>query len=66
MGAFGFGWRLVAVVVLLGVVLALAGWVEDVAAGRRPALLPGRRVPEPVPPAPVLERAHGQVSAARS
>ncbi|KUL42474.1 acyltransferase family protein [Actinoplanes awajinensis] len=54
-GPVGLGWRFVALVGLLGVALALFGWVEDVAGGRRPALLPGRRLPVPVPvsPAPV-------------
>ncbi|GAA2896912.1 membrane protein [Actinoplanes cyaneus] len=73
-GAAGYGWRLPVVVVLLGVVLALVGWVEDVAAGRRPSLLPGRRLPAPVSPAPAavlaeppaLDRADGQVAAARA
>ncbi|WP_203823833.1 acyltransferase family protein [Actinoplanes palleronii] len=52
-GPVGLGWRFVALVGLLGVALALFGWVEDVAGGRRPALLPGRRLPVPVSPAPV-------------
>ncbi|GIF07467.1 acyltransferase family protein [Actinoplanes siamensis] len=66
-GPVGLGWRFAAVVVLLGVALALAGWVEDVAAGRRPALLPGRRLPVPVSPAPArLPDADGQVAASRA
>ncbi|GAA4961992.1 acyltransferase family protein [Actinoplanes utahensis] len=51
-GLAGVGWRLGAVLVLLGVLTAIFGWVEDVAAGRRPALLPGRPLPVPVSPAP--------------
>jgi peptidoglycan/LPS O-acetylase OafA/YrhL len=39
-GFLGIGWRLCVVVALLTVVVLLFGWVEDVAAGRRPALLP--------------------------
>jgi peptidoglycan/LPS O-acetylase OafA/YrhL len=39
-GALGIGWRLVVVAALLAVVVLLAGWVEDIAAGRRPVLLP--------------------------
>jgi peptidoglycan/LPS O-acetylase OafA/YrhL len=68
-GPVGLGWRGAAVVLLLGVALALAGWVEDVAAGRRPALLPGRRLPVPVSPAPMSPELHGadaQVAAARA
>jgi peptidoglycan/LPS O-acetylase OafA/YrhL len=52
-GLAGIGWRTVVVFLLLGVVIAAVGWVEDVAAGRRPALVPaGRRMPVPVSPAP--------------
>jgi peptidoglycan/LPS O-acetylase OafA/YrhL len=52
-GWVGISWRLAVVAVLLAVVVVLVGWVEDVAAGRRPALLPGRRRPVvPVSPAP--------------
>ncbi|GIF16149.1 acyltransferase family protein [Actinoplanes teichomyceticus] len=59
-GPTGLGWRLAAVLVLLGAVLVVVGWVEDVAAGRRPVLLPGHRaqarsaplVPAPAPPLP--------------
>ncbi|MDI6098244.1 acyltransferase [Actinoplanes sp. NEAU-A12] len=51
-GLVGVAWRIVAVFVLLAVLVAAFGWVEDVAAGRRPALLPGRRIPVPVSPAP--------------
>jgi peptidoglycan/LPS O-acetylase OafA/YrhL len=39
----GLGWRLPAVVALVAVAVTLFGWVKDVAARRRPALLPGRR-----------------------
>jgi hypothetical protein len=41
--------------VLLSLVVLAVGWVEDVAAGRRPTLVPGiaaRRVP--VSPAPAM------------
>jgi peptidoglycan/LPS O-acetylase OafA/YrhL len=51
-GAVGIGWRLAVVVVLLAAVVLLVGWVEDVAAGRRPALVPGAAKPVPVSPAP--------------
>jgi peptidoglycan/LPS O-acetylase OafA/YrhL len=40
-GALGIGWRLAAVVALLAAVVLLVGWVEDLAAGRRPTLVPG-------------------------
>jgi peptidoglycan/LPS O-acetylase OafA/YrhL len=39
-GFVGIGWRLCVVAALLAVVVLLVGWVEDLAAGRRPALLP--------------------------
>ncbi|AEV82315.1 acyltransferase [Actinoplanes sp. SE50] len=65
-GAYGIGWRLIVVTLLIAVALALVGWVEDVAAGRRPALLPGRPVPVPVSPAPALEGADGEIAAARA
>jgi len=51
-GWVGIGWRLAVVTVLLAVLVVLVGWVEDVAAGRRPVLLPGRRPPVPVSPPP--------------
>jgi peptidoglycan/LPS O-acetylase OafA/YrhL len=51
-GWVGISWRLAVVTVLLAVIVVLVGWVEDVAAGRRPALLPGRRTVVPVSPAP--------------
>ena len=46
--------RLVGVAVLVAIAVALFGWVEDLAARRRPALLPGarRRPPLPVPVSP--------------
>jgi peptidoglycan/LPS O-acetylase OafA/YrhL len=47
-GAAGIGWRLAVVVVLVALAVALFGWVEDVAAGRRPTLLPGGRPRRPV------------------
>ncbi|MFC7532121.1 acyltransferase [Actinoplanes sp. GCM10030250] len=52
-GVAGIGWRAVVVVLLLGVVIAAVGWVEDLASGRRPVLLPGRRVPVPAAPSVV-------------
>ena len=54
-GWVGITWRLATVAVLLFLVIVAVGWVEDVAAGRRPALLPGtarRRIP--VSPAPAF------------
>jgi hypothetical protein len=51
-GWVGISWRVVAVSVLLGLLIAAFGWIEDVAAGRRPVLVPGRRIPVPVSPAP--------------
>ncbi|BCJ44972.1 membrane protein [Actinoplanes ianthinogenes] len=69
-GPVGLTWRFAVVGVLLAVALALVGWVEDVAAGRRPTLLPGRRLPVPVSPAPApaagLDGVDGQVAAARA
>jgi peptidoglycan/LPS O-acetylase OafA/YrhL len=55
-GWVGITWRMAVVLVLLGLVLAAVGWVEDVAAGRRPQLMPGRRpaLPVPVSPAPAM------------
>jgi peptidoglycan/LPS O-acetylase OafA/YrhL len=59
-GAVGIGWRLVVVTGLLALVVLLVGWVEDVAAGRRPTLIPGG-VPKaiPVSPAPAPAPALG-------
>lgn len=51
-GWVGISWRAVVVVVLLGLALAAVGWVEDLAAGRRPVLAPGRRIHAPVPASP--------------
>ena len=52
-GWVGITWRLAVVSVLLGVVVLAVGWVEDLSAGRRPALVPGRmRRLVPVSPAP--------------
>lgn len=39
-GPLGIGWRLAVVAVLLALVVLAVGWVEDLAAGRRPALVP--------------------------
>ncbi|MDH6462373.1 peptidoglycan/LPS O-acetylase OafA/YrhL [Micromonospora sp. A200] len=46
---FGLAIRVVLVFALVGVVTLLVGWVEDVAARRRPELVPGgrRRAPRP-------------------
>jgi peptidoglycan/LPS O-acetylase OafA/YrhL len=44
-GAAGIGWRLAVVFALVGLALLVMGWVEDVAAGRRPVLVPGNVVP---------------------
>ncbi|MGK5684968.1 acyltransferase family protein [Actinoplanes sp. URMC 104] len=52
-GWVGITWRLAVVSVLLGVVVLAVGWVEDLSAGRRPVLVPGRvRRLAPVSPAP--------------
>jgi peptidoglycan/LPS O-acetylase OafA/YrhL len=59
-GAVGIGWRFVVIVALVALAVALFGWVEDVAAGRRPRLLPGgsprRPVAAPVSPAVPMVR----------
>ena len=53
-GWVGISWRFAVVSVLLGIMVLLVGWVEDIAAGRRPTLVPGRaRRVAPVSPAPV-------------
>ncbi|TDC45315.1 acyltransferase [Micromonospora sp. KC207] len=44
----GLAIRVALVFALVGVVTALVGWVEDVAAGRPPELFPGGRRPAPV------------------
>jgi peptidoglycan/LPS O-acetylase OafA/YrhL len=52
-GWVGISWRLAVVTAGLALIVLAVGWVEDVSAGRRPALVPGapgRRVP--VSPAP--------------
>ncbi|MFC4072356.1 acyltransferase family protein [Actinoplanes subglobosus] len=51
-GWVGISWRLTIVTILLAGLVAAFGWIEDVAAGRPPVLLPGRRIPIPVSPAP--------------
>ncbi|WP_250009586.1 acyltransferase [Actinoplanes sp. M2I2] len=52
-GWVGITWRLAVVSVLLGIVVLIVGWVEDISAGRRPALVPGRaRRVAPISPAP--------------
>ncbi|SCL17367.1 Peptidoglycan/LPS O-acetylase OafA/YrhL, contains acyltransferase and SGNH-hydrolase domains [Micromonospora nigra] len=43
----GLAIRVALVFLLVGLVTALVGWVEDVAAGRRPELLPGGPRPRP-------------------
>jgi peptidoglycan/LPS O-acetylase OafA/YrhL len=44
-GAAGVAWRLIVVGALLGLAVLALGWVEDVAASRRPVLVPGNVVP---------------------
>ncbi|BBH66586.1 integral membrane transferase [Actinoplanes sp. OR16] len=62
-GWVGITWRAAVVFVLLGLVLAAVGWVEDVAAGRRPQLIPGQaRMPVPVSPAPAQAPAPASTS----
>lgn len=57
-GWVGIGWRLAVVSTLLSIIVLAVGWVEDVAAGRRPALVPGgARPPVPVSPAPAYAAA---------
>ncbi|MBL7256150.1 acyltransferase family protein [Paractinoplanes lichenicola] len=52
-GWVGISWRLAVVAALLGLVVLAVGWVEDISAGRRPTLIPGRtRRVAPVSPAP--------------
>jgi peptidoglycan/LPS O-acetylase OafA/YrhL len=52
-GWVGISWRLAVVAGLLAIMVLLVGWVEDLAANRRPTLLPGRRpAAVPVSPAP--------------
>jgi peptidoglycan/LPS O-acetylase OafA/YrhL len=66
-GWVGIGWRLAVVTALLTGVIMAVGWVEDVAAGRRPTLLPGaarRRIP--VSPAPIGLEPAAAVPPARS
>jgi peptidoglycan/LPS O-acetylase OafA/YrhL len=46
-GAVGIGWRFVVIVALIAAAVALFGWVEDFAAGRRLVLLPGGRPRRP-------------------
>jgi peptidoglycan/LPS O-acetylase OafA/YrhL len=58
-GWVGISWRLAVVTALLSLIVLAVGWVEDVSAGRRPALLPGassRRVPVSPAPAYALAR----------
>jgi peptidoglycan/LPS O-acetylase OafA/YrhL len=55
-GWVGISWRLTVVTILLAGLIAAVGWIEDVAAGRPPVLLPGRRIPVPVSPAPAARR----------
>jgi peptidoglycan/LPS O-acetylase OafA/YrhL len=44
-GPLGVGWRLVVVSALIALVVLAVGWVEDLAAGRRPALVPENVTP---------------------
>ncbi|GAA3345216.1 acyltransferase [Amorphoplanes nipponensis] len=59
-GAAGIGWRFGVIVALVAVAVALFGWVEDFAAGRRPALVPGARRRRPV--AAPVSPAVGQIA----
>jgi peptidoglycan/LPS O-acetylase OafA/YrhL len=51
-GWVGISWRTTVVALLLAGLIAVFGWIEDVAAGRPPVLLPGRRITVPVPVSP--------------
>jgi len=52
-GWVGISWRLAVVTAGLALIVLAVGWVEDVSAGRRPALVPGAPGPRvPVSPAP--------------
>ena len=58
-GWVGIGWRLAVVTAGLSLIVLAVGWVEDLSAGRRPALVPGvpgRRVPVSPAPAYALAR----------
>ncbi|HEU4346635.1 MAG TPA: acyltransferase [Actinoplanes sp.] len=44
-GALGVGWRLAVVLATLALAVLVVGWVEDLAAGRRPAIVPRNVVP---------------------
>ncbi|MDM4720283.1 acyltransferase [Micromonospora sp. WMMA1363] len=57
--------RVVLVFLLVGVVTVLFGWVEDIAARRRPELIPGARRPAPAGPG-TSERPAEPVPAERS
>jgi peptidoglycan/LPS O-acetylase OafA/YrhL len=60
-GWVGIGWRLAVVSLLLGVAVLAVGWIEDVAAGRPPKLIPGApRNRVPVSPAPAFTAAHAE------
>ncbi|AGL15104.1 acyltransferase [Actinoplanes sp. N902-109] len=53
----GIGWRLVVIVALVTLAVLLVGWVEDVAGGRAPRLLPGTRRPRSAPVSPAVPAA---------
>ncbi|MFF5085193.1 acyltransferase family protein [Actinoplanes sp. NPDC000266] len=54
-GWVGISWRLILVTAMLAVAVMAVGWIEDLSAGRRPSLLPGRRPRAvPVSPAPAF------------
>jgi len=58
-GWVGISWRLAVVTAGLSLIVLAVGWVEDVSAGRRPALVPGapsRRAPVSPAPAYALAR----------
>jgi peptidoglycan/LPS O-acetylase OafA/YrhL len=61
--ALGVGARLAVVALVVAVAVALFGWVEDVSARRRPALLPsGDRRPAPSPCSPPRDQGVPQVA----
>ncbi|HEX5597902.1 MAG TPA: acyltransferase [Micromonosporaceae bacterium] len=75
LGPYGLTVRLGLIAALLAVVIALFGWVEDLAARRRPVLLPGLlpaagahrqvRVPDPRRPDDEAAEAHERIGAGR-
>jgi peptidoglycan/LPS O-acetylase OafA/YrhL len=64
-GWVGITWRLAVVSMLLALVVLAVGWVEDIAAGRRPTFVPGR-TPRVVPVSPAPAGAAALARSARS